>query len=87
MKLYQESKSPMNETEESYHISTIFGKRDDVLHQLIARQLVEMISKKTKRQVLLNIALDPKFVKQISMDSPKPFIKPILDLVEKGKVW
>lgn len=42
-----------------YQVSTIFGKRDDPLLHIYARQIVERLSTTTNKPLLLAISLKP----------------------------
>jgi len=66
--------------EHSYSMHTLLGSRNDKYVELLARQLIESISKSGERQLILATGFKPKSVSMA-------FLKAVLDLIVKQKIW
>jgi protein involved in ribonucleotide reduction len=73
--------------EKIFETKTIFGKKDNEIYDLLARRLIQSISTNSKKKLILNVALNKEFEQIYEDEGPKECLLPIIDLIEKNKVW
>jgi hypothetical protein len=65
-----------------FDVQTLFGKRDELIHEMFANQLINEISKTSNRSLMLSIGL-----KENKQEEYKKIIKPIMEIILKNKIW
>eukprot|EP01116_Phalansterium_solitarium_P006982 TRINITY_DN19436_c0_g1_i1.p1 TRINITY_DN19436_c0_g1~~TRINITY_DN19436_c0_g1_i1.p1 ORF type:complete len:177 (+),score=65.89 TRINITY_DN19436_c0_g1_i1:70-600(+) len=86
----------ITEGEARFSVSTLLGRRDDPLHDVFARQIVELVCSTSKLPLpvvlslsLLNTPRGPNSESELMADpaSARSLLKAVLYLIRENKVW
>jgi len=65
-----------------FEIQTLVGKRDEMIHDILANQIMNDISKTSNKQLILTIGL--KEMKEVEQ---RKLTKPLVEIILKNKIW
>eukprot|EP01080_Neovahlkampfia_damariscottae_P002283 gene2283-2456_t len=65
-----------------FDIQTLVGKREEVIHDIFANQLMNDISKTSNKTLILSVAL-----KEMKESDNRKISKQIIEIILKHKIW